>query len=78
MIADLLETVAGIAEGILSGLEGRGPAATFQGPSVYEFIDDLVRTYPRSGVQRVDASTARATMVARWKVGSSPLADGRS
>jgi hypothetical protein len=57
MIADLLETVAGIAEGILSGLEGRGPAATFQGPSVYEFIDDLVRTYPRSGVQRVDGHT---------------------
>ena len=57
MIADLVETLAGIAEGILSGLEGRGPAATYQGPSVYEFVDDLVRTYPDSGVQRVDGHT---------------------
>jgi hypothetical protein len=57
VIADLVETLAGIAEGILSGLEGRGPAATFKGPSVYEFVDDLVRTYLVSGVQRVDGHT---------------------
>ncbi len=57
MIHDLVETLAGIAEGILSGLEGRGPAAGFQGPSLYEFIDDLVRAYPGSGVQRVDDHT---------------------
>lgn len=54
MIDDLVETLAGIAEGILSGLEGRGPAATFQGPSLYEFIDDLLRAFSHSGVQRVD------------------------
>ena len=57
MIADLVETLAGIAEGVLSGFEGRGPATTFQGPSLYEFIDDLVRTYTRSHVQRIDGHT---------------------
>lgn len=57
MIGDLVETVAGIAEGILSGLEGRGPAAEFRGPSLYEFIDGLVHANPGSGLQRVDDHT---------------------
>ena len=57
MIQDLLESVAGIVDGILSGLETRGPRVEFQGPSLYEFIDDLLRAFPRSGVQRVDDHT---------------------
>ena len=57
MIQDLLESVAGIVDAILSGLETRGPRVEIQGPSLYEFIDDLLETYSHSGVQRVDDHT---------------------
>jgi hypothetical protein len=54
---DLLSSVAGLVSDILSGLEGRGPRIEFQGPSLYEFIDDLLGAFPRSDVQRVDDHT---------------------
>jgi hypothetical protein len=54
---DLLSSVAGLVSDILSGLEGRGPRIEFQGPSLYEFIDDLLSAFPRSDVQRVDDHT---------------------
>jgi hypothetical protein len=57
MIDDLIGSVAGIVDAILSGLETMGPRVEFQGPSLYEFIDDLLHTYSRSGVQRVDGHT---------------------
>ncbi len=57
MIQDLVESVAGIVDAILSGLETRGPRVEFRGPSVYEFIDDLLRAFPRSEVHRVDDHT---------------------
>ena len=57
MIGDLISEVAGIVEAILSGVEGRGPRVEFRGPSLYEFIDDMVESYPRSGLQRVDDHT---------------------
>lgn len=57
MIGDLLEAVAGIVEAIASGLEATGPRTEFRGPSLYEFIDDLLRTFPGSGVQRIDDHT---------------------
>jgi hypothetical protein len=60
MIEDLLEAVAGIGYAIASGLEASGPRAEFHGPSLYEFIDDFVHAYPRSGVQRVDGHTLGA------------------
>lgn len=57
MIGDLISEVAGIVEAILSGVETRGPRVEFRGPSLYEFIDDVVQSYPRSGLQRVDDHT---------------------
>ena len=57
MIQDLVESVAGIVDAILSGLETRGPRVEFRGPSLYEFIDHLLQTYSHSAVQRVDDHT---------------------
>ena len=57
MMDELVPSVAGLVEVILSGLETRGPRVEFEGPSLYEFIDDLLETYSRSGVQRVDDHT---------------------
>jgi hypothetical protein len=56
-MSDLLSEVAGLVYLILEGVEGRGSRTELQGPSLYEFIDDLLRTHPRSGVQRVDDHT---------------------
>lgn len=57
MMDDLIPSVAGLVHDILSGLEGRGPRIEFQGPSLYEFIDDLLHSFPRSEVQRIDDHT---------------------
>jgi len=57
MIEDLLSSVAGLVADILSRLEGRGPRIEFQGPSLYEFMDDLLAAFPGSGVQRIDDHT---------------------
>ena len=51
---DLIPSVAGLVYDILSGLEGRGSRIEFRGPSLYEFIDELLRTFPSSGAERID------------------------
>jgi len=57
MIGDLISEVAGLVYEILAGVEAKGPRVEFREPSLYEFIDDLVDVYSRSGVQRVDDHT---------------------
>jgi hypothetical protein len=57
VIGDLISEVAGIVEAILSAVETKGPRVELRGPSLYEFIDDLVESYPRAGLQRVDDHT---------------------
>jgi hypothetical protein len=57
MMGDLISEVAGLVYVILDGVDARGARAEFRGPSLYEFIDVLLRTYSRSGVQRVDDHT---------------------
>jgi hypothetical protein len=57
MMDDLIFSVAGLVSDILSGLEGRGSRIEFKGPSLYEFVDELLRTFPGSGLQRIDDHT---------------------
>lgn len=57
MTDDLLSSVAGLVYDILSGFEGRGSRIEFHGPSLYEFIDGLLRSFPGSSVQRIDDHT---------------------
>jgi hypothetical protein len=57
MMDDLIFSLAGLVSDILAGLEGRGSRIEFKGPSLYEFIDDLIRAFRGSGVERIDDHT---------------------
>jgi hypothetical protein len=57
MMDDLLSFVAELIYDVLSGLEGRGSRIEFHGPSLYQFIDGLLRSFHGFGVQRIDDHT---------------------